>query len=289
MQLFDGPTAPKAIAEAVQHYREFGYAVLHGVFTPDETAELAASFDRHWREGMSHPASFRHGNLFYRLGDDARLGKVLRLAQWPSYTDPVLARFRTDPRMLAILEPLIGRDIKQIINQLHWKPPGAAGAEFAYHQDVRFRRPREAYRDLARSYVQTGFAIDRHIAASGAMRLVPGSHTLGELDLSTPGAVLDHAMADDALRRAGLEPGRVIDLELEPGDVALWSVFTVHGSGRNTTREDRRFYLNGYARAADCDRGEWAFRDGKPCALGAPVLVHYEDLFRRPEPHYVGS
>jgi hypothetical protein len=67
----------------------------------------------------------------------------------------------------------------------------------------------------------------------------------------------------------------------------LWNVFTIHGSGRNTTRRDRRFYLNGYVRAADCERGEWAFRDGRPQPLGAPQLVHYEGLHERPEPHYV--
>jgi Phytanoyl-CoA dioxygenase (PhyH) len=76
-------------------------------------------------------------------------------------------------------------------------------------------------------------------------------------------------------------------VELEPGDVALWNVYLVHGSGPNITSGDRRFYLNGYVRAADCDRGEWAFRDGEPAALGAPTLVHYDDLFERPEPHYI--
>ena len=50
---------------------------------------------------------------------------------------------------------------------------------------------------------------------------------------------------------------------------------------------DLRTYRNGYVTAANCDRGEWAFRGGKPCQLGDPVLVHYEDLHARPEPHYV--
>ncbi len=50
---------------------------------------------------------------------------------------------------------------------------------------------------------------------------------------------------------------------------------------------DRRIYLNGYVTAPNCDRGEWAFRGGEPCRLGEPILVHYEDLHARPEPHYV--
>ena len=120
-----------------------------GSSTADEIAELAAAFDRIWREGLRHPESFRHGNVFYRIAETQRLGRVVRYMQWPSYIDPVLDRFRQDPRMLAIVAPLLGVDLKQIINQMHWKPPGAAMAEFGYHQDIRFRRPRSAYRDPA--------------------------------------------------------------------------------------------------------------------------------------------
>src|SRR3546814_3446853 len=65
-----------------------------------------------------------------------------------AWNDPALERVRRDPRLLEILAPLLGGDLKQIINQLHWKPPGAR-AEFGFHQDSRSRRPRGAYRDLA--------------------------------------------------------------------------------------------------------------------------------------------
>ena len=278
-----------AYAEALTRYRDEGYAVVRGFFAAVEVAAIASSFDRHWREGMAHRASFRHGNLFYRQGRDVALGKILRLVQWPAYVDPVLERARRDPRWMDLLGPLLGPDIKQIINQLHWKPPGATAADFAFHQDVRFRRPRSAYRNLDDSYVQTGLAIDPHRAGNGAMRLLPGSHRLGEREIAGAGPVLDQAMADDRLAQAGLDPSGLIDLVLEPGDLALWNLYTIHGSGPNRTRGDRRFYLNGYVRAADCDRGEWAFRDSQPVALGAPVLVHYDDLFARPEPHYVES
>ena len=274
-----------AFREALSHYSRYGYAVVRDVFSRDETVDLAAAFDRHWAEGMAHTSSFRHGNLLYRLGIDPKLGKVVRLVQWPSYADTALERVRRDPRMFEILEPLLGRDIKQIINQLHWKPPGAASANFAFHQDARFRRPPGAYRNLTTSYVQTGIAVDRHSPANGAMLVVPGSHGLGELVIRGPERILDGSPETAALEAAGLDCATVV--ELEPGDVALWNVYLVHGSGPNVTSGDRRFYLNGYLRAADCDRGEWAFRDGEPVALGAPTLVHYDDLFERPEPHYI--
>ena len=66
-------------------------------------------------------------------------------------------------------------------------------------------------------------------------------------------------------------------------------MFTIHGSGPNVSSTDRRLYINGYVTAENCDRGEWAFRDGAPCELGEPVLVHYDDLHKRPEPHFVDA
>ncbi len=276
-----------AISEALSQYREEGYAIVRGFFAPHEVEAMAASFDRHWRIGMRHSASFRHGNLFYRQGNDPALGKILRLVQWPSYVDATLEGVRHDPRWLALLQPILGSNVKQIINQLHWKPPGATAADFAFHQDVRFRRPRSAYRNLEHSYVQTGLAIDRHAPESGAVRLLPRSHTMGEIEIAGKEPVLGQQMADAGLARCGLDPARLVDVTLEPGDLALWNLYTIHGSGPNSTAHDRRFYLNGYVRAEDCDRGEWTFRQGVPIPLGDPVLVHYDDLFSRPDPHYV--
>jgi ectoine hydroxylase-related dioxygenase (phytanoyl-CoA dioxygenase family) len=271
----------------VETYRAQGYAVVRGVFAAGEVAELATAFDREYAAGMAHNRSFRHGNLHYRLANDTALGRIVRLVQWPSYHDAVLNRFRLDPRMLAIVEPLIGRDVKQIINQLHWKPPGAAMVDFAFHQDARFRRPAAAYRNLLESYVQTGIAVDRHRRASGGMRVLPESQRLGNVALTVTRRVADTSASEHTLVAAGLDPARLIDLDLEPGDVALWNSYTIHGSGPNTTKRDRRLYINGYVRAADCDRGEWAWRDGQPCPLGAPQLVHFEALHERPEPHYL--
>jgi hypothetical protein len=95
-------------------------------------------------------------------------------------------------------------------------------------------------------------------------------------------------MKDAALEAVGLSADGAIDLLLEPGDLVFWSPYLVHGSGSNRSDHRRRFYINGYVRAEDCDRGEWAFRDGRPVPFGPrPALVHYEELRDRPGPHYV--
>ena len=263
-----------------------GFAVIRGVFGRQDLSALSDAFDRVKSEGMRLKGSFRHQNVFFQLSRDESLGRTLRMVQWPSYFDDVLNRFRLDKRLFEIVQPLIGDDLKQIINQMHWKQPGAAQSSFGFHQDIWFRRPRLAYRNPASAYIQSAIAIDPHTEENGAMVFCPGSHERGELSIDADGRVMDRSMSEDDLRKIGLSPADAVTLELEPGDVAIWSLFTVHGSGPNTSTQDRRVYLNGYVTAEDCDRGEWAFRDGEPCTLGEPVLVHYEDLYSRPEPHF---
>ena len=91
----------------------------------------------------------------------------------------------------------------------------------------------------------------------------------------------------DELVRAGLEPAKVVDLELEPGDLALGGLLTVHGSNANNSANDRAFAIQSYVRADSSDRGEWAFRGGESIPLGdEPVLCKYEQLCEKPGPFY---
>ena len=276
-------------ASHVEHFQRFGYAIVRGVFDSGEVAEMAQAFDRVYAEGLALGRSFRHGNTFFHIAEDARLGPIVRMVQWPSYFNKVLDRYRRDPRMLDIVGPILGNDLKQIINQMHWKPPGADMVEFGFHQDARFRRPRDAYRDMTRSYVQTGIAVDPQRRDNGAITIYPGSHRLGELDFRKPGRVMHNAMSGEDLEAVGLDPSALVHVEMAPGDVGLWGLNTIHGSGPNGSAIDRRLYINGYVIAGNCDRGEWTFRDGAPVALGEPVLVHYEDLHTDPFPHYVDA
>lgn len=272
----------------VSKFHHDGYAVIPGVFDAGEVAALAEAFDRIYDEATARGRSWRDRNTLFRLADDAALGRILRYAQWAAWIDPTLERTRRDPRLLEILEPLIGRNLKQIINQMHWKPQGAATAEFGFHQDSRSRRPREAYRGLANSYIQTAIAIDPQMMANGAMVLCPGSHRLGELAFDPGLPSMNMALDIADLRKCGADPDNIVTLGMAPGDVALWHVHTLHGSGPNRTSIDRRLYINGYVIADNCDRGEWAFRSGLPCPLeGDPALVHYEELYSNPGPMYV--
>ena len=159
-------------------YRTRGYAIVRGVFAPAEIARIGAAIDQVYAEGVAHGRSFRHGNLFYNV---AKAPTARRTCRWRNgrRITSICSTRRAPIRVISsILEPLIGEDLKQIINQLHWKLPHSRG-DFAWHQDSRFRRPDAAYRNLGTSYVQTGLAIDPHNPHTGGMRFIPRSHTHG--------------------------------------------------------------------------------------------------------------
>ncbi|GAB5467142.1 MAG: phytanoyl-CoA dioxygenase family protein [Rhodospirillales bacterium] len=273
----------------VDHYWEQGYAVVRGVFSQGRMAEVQAETRAIYAEGLKHPTTYRDHNLYFDILPERHNGRRFVLqAHWFAWISPFFEAFRRDPAYLELLEPLIGRDIKQIGQQIHWKPPGAGLTGFRFHQDYRFRERTDVFQDILSNYVTTGLAIDPATRQNGCLRVIPGSHTRGYLGLSDEGgALMKGATAESELAAAGLDPGSIVDLELEPGDVALWSLFTVHGSQPNTSAKDRAFGLSSYVRADKSERGEWAFKAGRSQALGAePQICRYEALQERPGPFY---
>ena len=248
----------------------------------------AGESDWIYQQGLKHHTTYRDRNLLFEVLDDPRAARrVVLQVHWMAWISPLFEQMRRDLRYLTILEPFLGRDIKQISHQIHWKPPGAKYTFYRYHQDARFRN-QDATRNFLEGNVTTGLAIDRQTAANGALRVIPRSHRRGYLGLSEDGTIMTGHTPDDDLREVGLDPGRAVTCEMEPGDLLLWTLYTVHGSAPNCSDYDRCFLINSYVRAADSDRGEWAFRDGISTALGAePQICKYEQLRENPGPFYI--
>jgi hypothetical protein len=274
--------------EHVERFRAEGFAVARGLFDRATMAEVAAEAKLVHTAGMAHHTTWRHRNLLFEiLPEDHGGRRHLLQAHWFAWISPFFERFRRDPRWFQLLEPLLGRDIRQIAQQIHWKPPGAELTGYRYHQDMRFRDP-TAGPELVDATVTVGLAIDPATTANGCLMVAPGSHRLGYLGLSDDGPLMKGETGEDELRRAGVDPGALHAVELAPGDVVLWGLLTVHGSAANRSDRDRAFAISSYVRADATDRGEWAFRDGEPVPLGPePNLCKYADLHVRPGPFHI--
>jgi len=275
----------------VEQLRFEGYAIIRGFLSRAEIEEIGAEVDRLYAEGVKHHATYRHKNLLFEILNDPKAQRrVVLQAHWTAWISPLMERMRRSAKYRAMLEPLLGDDIKQITHQLHWKPPGAKYTFYRFHQDARFREGKSKDFDYLQSTVTTGLAIDRQTVENGALRIIPRSHLKGYLGLSDDGPIMVGETPDEELRRAGLDPGSMVTCEMEPGDLLLWTLFTVHGSAPNVSSYDRRFMINSYVRASDSDRGEWAFRGGVSTPLGPePEICKYSELRERPGPFYVES
>jgi phytanoyl-CoA hydroxylase len=275
----------------VEQLRSEGYAIIRGFLSPTEIAEIAGEADKLYAEGIKHHASYRDKNLLFEILDDPQAKRrVVLQAHWTAWISPLMERMRRTDKYFAVLEPFLGQDIKQISHQVHWKPPGAKYTSYRFHQDARFRRGNIKDFDYLESTVTTGLAIDRQTVENGALRVFPKSQRLGYLGLSDDGPIMVGQTQDEELRRAGLDPQSMVTCEMEPGDLLIWTLFTVHGSAPNLSDYDRRFMINSYVRARDSERGEWAFRSGVSTPLGAePQICKYEELRERPGPFYIES
>ncbi|HEX4570406.1 MAG TPA: phytanoyl-CoA dioxygenase family protein [Dongiaceae bacterium] len=272
----------------IDQYWEQGYAVLRGLLPRAAVCDLQAETRRIYEEGLKHPTTYRDRNLLFEILPESFRGRRYVLqAHWISWISPYFEQLRRSEPYRRALIPLLGADIKQVAQQIHWKPPGAERTGFRFHQDLRFRERRDAFRDLMTSYITTGLAIDPATRENGCLRIIPGSHRLGYLGLSDDGPLMKGVTEEPALRAAGLDPEATVDLELEPGDLVMWSLLTVHGSDINRSQKDRAFLLSSYVKAANSDRGEWTFRGGESVALGSqPQLCKYEQLHTKPGPFY---
>jgi hypothetical protein len=240
----------------VEELKAEGYAIIRGFLSPAAIEEIGGEADRMYREGLKHHATYRDKNLLFEVLDDPKARRrVVLQAHWTAWISPLLERMRRSDRFFSVLQPFLGDDIKQISHQIHWKPPGAKYTFYRFHQDARF---------------------------------IPRSHRLGLLGLSDDGPIMVGKLQDEELRRAGLDPATIVTCEMEPGDLLLWTLYTVHGSAPNVSDTDRRFMINSYVRASDSERGEWAFRGGVSTPLGAePQICKYEQLRERPGPYYI--
>lgn len=272
--------------------RENGYAVIRGFLNKDEVAALRRESEAIYAEGLKHHATYRNKNLYFEVvNDPGNNTRTVPQAHWFSWINPVFEQYRRSQKIFEVLAPLLGPDIKQIANQLHWKAPGGKYTYYRMHQDVRFRSRPELFANLDRYSLNLGLALNRQDASNGALKVVPGHHKRGYLGLAEDGDGIMVGSTEQGaeLKAVGIDPAEVVQLEMEPGDLAIWTLYTIHGSGPNVSNEPRILLIDNYVRAEDSpERGEWAFRDGRSVPLGdEPEICKYEALRENPGPFYV--
>lgn len=191
----------------------FGYLHLPGLIR-DRIDEVIEDFEHVWRT--------------YADGQPGRAHDGRRRSCIYPFIDqhPRLSALLDDPRLHGLLVSLLGEDFVYI---------GSDGNFYAgdtpWHTDGRHTGP---------TYLKIAIYLDDLDGHSGALRVVPGSHRLGE-----PFAQQACAAVPDAQARLGCAPDAVpaAVLATRPGDVVVFHHNLLHGAFHGASRR-RMFTLN---------------------------------------------
>lgn len=148
---------------------------------------------------------------------------------------PAFARLARDPRILGAVSQLYGEPACLFKDKLIFKPPQAQG--YGLHQDY------ISWPSFPESFVTVIVAIDPAGRENGATEVFPGYHRMGTL---SPRDGMYHE-----LTAGQVDLSRGVMLELEPGDLAIFSGFTPHRSAPNRSEAWRRLAYLSYNAGSD--------------------------------------
>lgn len=265
------------VDEIVSHYDTHGYAVVPGLLAGpvlDELLELTARIEARAADSIADDA-------WFDFDQDANGRRTIQRIKKPNRIDPFYARLAGHPKIVDVLNRLIGPNIRLNHTKMNMKAANG-GAALEWHQDWAFAPHTNMSTCVA------SIMLDGASAENGAMQVIPGSHK---------GPLLDHhdeegyfAGAVDvsqvALDKAALLAG-------PPGTVSFHHPMTLHGSSVNRSGRSRRILFYEYA-ATDAFplfyKLDWEEYDSRIVAGPPTSEVRFEQNYvKLPFPSRAGS
>jgi len=209
-------------------FADNGYYVAKGVFNPGEVAELEHDFDRIVGQLV---ASQEHINATWTGPDMEKLGaagtQVLHTHNVQTFSSAWLRAFMHGG-FLDATESILGPDIILHHSKLFQKP-SEKGSPFPMHQDWTY------FPSVKDTMIAAVIHVSEATDEMGCLRVYPGSHKLGRI-AGTSGQAESEMLAKYPIE--GATP-----LIAEPGDVAFFHYFTIHGSLPNRSSKVRKTVL----------------------------------------------
>jgi phytanoyl-CoA hydroxylase len=216
------------MSEVSDFYKENGYYVARGIYSPAEVKELERDFDRTVQQLMRSNEAINarwSGPEMEQLG--AQATSVLHTHNIHQFSAAWHRAFLQD-KFLAATEQILGPDIVLHHSKLFQKP-SETGAPFPMHQDwTYFPTIKDT---MMAAVIHVSDATDQ----MGCFRVYPGTHKLGRI-AGTSGKI-----ASDMLKKYPLSGST--PLEAKAGDVVFFHYFLLHGSNPNTSDKVRKTVL----------------------------------------------
>jgi ectoine hydroxylase-related dioxygenase (phytanoyl-CoA dioxygenase family) len=223
--------------EQKEFWAENGYLVVEDVLSQEEVERLrqaVTELEAH-AEGLTE-SSDRFKLKVFGDGGGTRVQSIAE----PHEAGGEWMALARHPRILDVVEDLLGPNIQLYYSMLMMKPP-REGFEAPWHQDFAFFVHDRA--DLLACMV----AIDDATIENGCLRVVPGSHKLGLVNHFKDGRFTEVVQGDTSEFD---DPARQRALPARAGSLILWNVLTLHSSQPNRSDRPRRAIVLEYKNPA---------------------------------------
>ena len=219
----------------VQFYRDQGYLVVPDVLDARALDAMRAEMARILEGARAVTAHTDRYDLEPgHRPDDPRVRRV----KTPHRFYPVFQQFMRHPRLVAILNDLLGPGVRLHGSKINLKAP-RYGSPVEWHQDWAF------YPHTNDDLIAVGVMLDDCASDNGPLLVVPGSHRGPVFDHHADGyfcGAIDPAAIRDEIARAVPLTGRA-------GSMSFHHVRLVHGSAQNVSSLPRTLLLYEYAAA----------------------------------------
>ena len=217
----------------LQEYASKGHTTVPGVFSAGEMDAAIADIERWGEEFLRElPAGQRR----WYLDGGVKAREVLRKLDNPHFHRDSVRRLAADPRLVALVEAVIGRGVSVYFSQIFFKPPEGGGPK-PPHQDNFYFGPRDP-----EALVTAWVAFDDATVENGCMFFGEGSHRAAVIPHEAPaGEPFNLQVRAEAV--PAMTPAPV-----PKGGVSFHHGGVLHQSGPNHSRHWRRACALHYVR-----------------------------------------
>jgi ectoine hydroxylase-related dioxygenase (phytanoyl-CoA dioxygenase family) len=212
--------------EQVAYFRRHGYLAVEDVFSHDEIERLRASLEALEHRARGRPE--RTDRLKLTLFGSGVEDRTVQQIAEPHEIDGTWMDLAADPRILDLVEALIGPNILLYYSMLMMKP-ARSGAPAPWHQDLAF-----FVHDRAR-LVACQVYLDDSTTENGCIHVVPGSHRFGLLNHFDGDRFTEIVQGDTSAFDAA-----AVAVPVRAGGMILWHCLTLHSSQPNDSDRNRR-------------------------------------------------
>lgn len=236
-----GPTDLMEKNDDVKAFNENGFVVIPEFLTEPEIAPISDEVDR-IISGRAN--DIPEDSIVYEPGS---LPRQVRNVFALHRLNALFGDFVRHPRLVAIIERILGRPLRLYSSQLFAKP-AAVGSVVPLHQDMPYW-PFAPY-----ELISAWFALDDSTLENGCVRFLPGSHKMGLLK-HVPSGIVGNSLKLEDDRVEGI---REFPVEVKRGSCVLHHCLTAHRSESNRSARPRRglicIYMSPQVHLTDPDK-----------------------------------